>query len=214
VSYLIVDLSSNNPQPDWKALKKAGVDGAWLKATEGSGYNAGWDVYSDWAPAARKVGIRVGAYHYAQPGGGDAVAEALNFAGTIAYAGAIQRKDLRPVLDFEVNPAGLSGAQLVAWARKFNAKTWETTGTLPLFYSYPAFIANMHAAESIGAGLWLAAYGPNDGLEHSYTVPAPWKKAVAHQYTSRGTLSGLARVDLSSAKSLLPLLAHPVIGLV
>src|SRR3990167_9174043 len=214
MGYLIVDLSSNNPTPRFGMMWNAGVDGVWLKATEGASYDASWDVYSEWAPRARAVGLRVGAYHYAQPSGGDAIAEAANFAATLEVTGGIRRRDLRPVLDLEGNPGPLSGRRLVAWARRWNDEVWDRTGTLPLFYSYPYFIQRLIASKPIGAGLWLASYGPNDGDRHSYSVPAPWKKAVCHQYTSVGRITGtVGDVDLNYARRLRPLLAHPIKGL-
>ena len=215
MAYLIVDLSANNPTPRFKWLKEAGVWGVWLKATEGATYDAAWDVYSEWAPLARAAGLRVGAYHYAQPTGGDAAAEADNFAATLEVAGGVQRRDMRPALDLEVNPGSLSHRRLVAWARRWNQRTWQLTGTLPVFYTFSWFAVNLHASDPIGAGLWLANYGPNDGERHSYLVPKPWKKVVAHQYTSRGHIRGaVGEVDVSFATSKRPLLAHPILGYV
>ena len=214
MGYLIVDLSSNQSLPNFRKMRAAGCDGVLIKLTEGATYNSDWDVYTEWAPRARLAGLRVGAYHYAQPSGGDAIAEARNFSESLMGLGGIQRRDFRPALDFEENPGNLSGAALVKWARDWNRVVWERTGTCPLFYSYPFFIASMRAETPIGCGLWLASWGVNDGQRWPYAVPRPWKKAVLHQYTSNGNIEGvLGRVDLNYAEKLRPLLAHPVLGL-
>lgn len=210
---LILDLSSNNPSPNFKLLKAAGVDGVYLKATEGAKYDADWDVYSEWAPRARAAGLRVGPYHFARPGGGDAPSEAGNFCGLIRLRGGIGRRDLRPVLDMERNDGNLSPEALEKWCRDFNKLVWALTGTLPLFYSYPYFISSNLAGlkEPIGAGLWLADYRYPP---YEAPVPAPWRKYVLHQYTSQGLVNGVAgRVDISEAARVRPLLAHPTLGL-
>ena len=95
---LVVDLSSNNRAPDWHALKRAGVGGVWLKATEGLTWRD--PDFHQWRVAANSVGLHVGAYHFARPDMHpyEAVAEAKNFVSAVKTVGVT---DLRPVLDFE-----------------------------------------------------------------------------------------------------------------
>jgi GH25 family lysozyme M1 (1,4-beta-N-acetylmuramidase) len=69
----------------------------------------------------------------------------------------------------------------------------------------------MRPRTPIGSGLWLASYGPNDGKRHRYVVPAPWRVAVLHQYTSRGRIGGIYPLDLNYAAKLQPLFAFPEI---
>jgi lysozyme len=212
MSRLVVDLSSNNKRPDFKAYKKHGVEGVILKATEGAGYNSSWDIYSDWAPAARAAGLRVGAYHYAKPSGGDARLEARNFAETIRRAGGVKRRDFRPALDLE--ETAIAHTSLDSWVHEFNDAIRDRGLPNPMFYSYPYFIGMMHAARPLGNGLWLASYGSNNGQRHPYQVPYPWKKVHMHQYTSRGSIAGQYPLDLNYIVSLRAILAHPITGLV
>ena len=206
MAYTLLDLSNNNHVYDFKKVKATGVVGVWLKVSEGATF-----ADQDWAGYARRAraaGLRVGGYHYARPSGPDAKAEAQWFCKLL---GKIQRRDLRPVLDLEVNDGARN---LEGWSREWNAEVWKLSGTLPLFYSYPYFIRNMKATGPIGAGLWLASYGPNDGQRWPYMVPKPWLKAVCHQYTSNGSVKGITgRVDMNYAAKLRPLLAHPILGL-
>jgi len=121
-------------------------------------------------------------------------------------------------LDLETNDGHLTPEQLLTWAHRFALEVHKVTGAHCLYYTYPAFIAEQHWHTPIGggAGLWIAAYGPNDGTDHGLTGVsiAPWKRAVAHQFTSVGRVAGVAgHVDLSHARSRRAVLAHGLRGL-
>jgi lysozyme len=202
VTVLLVDLSNNNPSVDFRRVAAAGVTAVYLKASEGSTFQD--HTYRPRAIAARAAGLRVGAYHFARQG--PVAAEAGNFCAVVAE---LDRRDLRPALDVETAP----GRTWVDWSRAWNRAVQAELGALPIFYTYPAFADALHADKPIGAGLWLASFGRNDGKEHPYSVPAPWRRTVAHQFTSRARVAGVSgECDLSSAGSLRPLLAHPITG--
>lgn len=207
---LILDISNNNPEPSFAALKREGVVGIWHKVTEGASFR---DKY--WAgrsKRARAAGLRVGGYHFAKPtnGHGDPEVEAVTFVQAL---GEIQRRDLRPVLDFEDNSASMGASQLERWARTFSRTFHDKAGIYPLFYSYPYFIKTMNLFQPIGSGLWLASYGKNDGKLYDTYPPYPWKRIAAHQYTSNGHVAGYGPVDMSTADRITSVLAHPVKGL-
>lgn len=210
---LIVDVSSNQSSVDLAKLRGYGVAGVWHKATEGLTYND--KNFSLRRDQAEDFGVRFGAYHYARPDlhPYDADGEAKHFC---AVVGKVGRNDLRPALDLEVSAAfhKLSPAQLVEWARTFNRGVVKRLGVGPLFYSYPAYISRMAPRTPIGYGLWLAAFSRDDGYEHAYSVPEPWRKASAHQFTSNAHIPGVVgRCDVSSFKNLRPLLSHPWLSL-
>jgi len=206
---LIADVSNVNGNVNFKALRNAGVRAVWLKATEGLTFND--RDYVAFRRAANKAGLRVGAYHFARPADHGAVAEAAHFARRIGKPG---RTDLRPVLDLETPAPNITEAALVEWARKFNRTVEADIGVTPVFYSYPAFIEQLHPEKAIGDGLWLASYGRNDGKNYPFKVPAPWKKVVAHQFTSNWHVEGHdGPIDLSYAPKVRAVLAHPVLGL-
>jgi lysozyme len=222
MSALILDVSSyQGTGIDWKRVKHAGFAGVFVKATEGAGYvNPSFRAQ---ASGARAAGLRVGFYHFARPDTPHgAPFEAAQFAA--ATARHRTRADLRPVLDFERWAANLPFAVpgpdftaqgLVGWARQWMQEVKSRTGDGPMFYSGLAFIERLAPTKPIGYGLWLAAYGSNDGTEHPYRVPKPWKRAVLHQFTSQGRVPGVpGKVDVSRGRSLRPLLAHPIAGLV
>ena len=203
----LIDLSNNNPAPHFPAVRLAGIQGCWLKVSEGLNFpDATWQARS---AAARQAGLHIGGYHFARPSAasGDATSQANYFAHLL---GPIQSKDLRPALDLE-DSGHLTPTALRQWVHDFNQQVLKATGTGPLFYSYTAFIQGLAWDTPAGYGLWLADYAADDGQEHPAAPPAPWKHIRAHQYTSRGTVPGIAgNVDRTSAPSLTPLLAHPL----
>lgn len=201
----LIDLSNNNATPHWDAVAKAGIAGAWMKVTEGNSFIDGtWTARSE---AARAAGLRVGGYHFARPAVGSGTMQAALF---IRSLGAVQPHDLRPALDLE-DTGHLTPTELRVWAHDFNQKVLADTGVGPLLYSYSAFLAGLNWQTPAGYGLWLASYGADDGQPHAARPPLPWKRYVAHQYTSKGVVPGIAGyVDRTEASSLRPLLAHPV----
>ncbi len=62
----VIDLSHHNPDPDWAAVKKAGVAGVIHKATEGSTYRDP-ELYGR-AVGATSAGLLWGTYHFMRPG--------------------------------------------------------------------------------------------------------------------------------------------------
>ena len=210
---LLIDLSNNNPDPiDWHAVKAAGVYGVLHKVSEGTGFTDRY--WPERARRARAAGLHVGGYHFARPGG-DPLAQATLFVG---HLGKIERRDLHPALDLETNDQHLSPTSLWAWARSFGAHVHAMTGARVFWYTYPAYLAEQAWTHTLGngAGLWIASYGPNDGRDHG--VPAgsikPWRRYVAHQFTSVGKIAGVkGNVDLSHARSRRSVLAHGLRGL-
>lgn len=212
---LVLDLSNNNENPNFKTLAASGIKGVMLKASEGATFVD--PVYAGWSKRARAAGLRVGPYHFAQPNGGDPIAEARHFAKCF---GTLARRDFRPALDLEANPGGLSWSQLVTWSRAFNQELYKVSGHLPMFYASKGWIQAMGADVPIGAALWLAHWSRN-GRPFTPVAPFPWKNVHLHQFTSEATgtsplhpkgISG--RVDINQILKIRPLLAHPILGLV
>lgn len=202
---LILDLSNNNSEPDWKQLVQQGVTGVFLKASEGTSFTD--STFKERRVAANKVGLHVGAYHFARPDQSGAAMQAALFTDIV---GKLDSTDLKPVLDFE-SASSLSPSELEKWARDFNQEVKAKLGRVPIFYSYSAYVEMLRPSWPIGNGLWLASYGRDDGTEHPFVVPFPWKKIVAHQFTSNCSITGCAHpVDMSNANSLRSLLAYPV----
>ena len=209
----LIDLSNNNAGPvNFSAIRKAGIFGVWLKVSEGLAFAD--PTFHRRSDAARMVGLRVGGYHFARPELDDAEAQARYFC---ALLGKVHRRDLRPVLDLEVNDRHLSSGDLHKWARTFLLYVHKFSRVRALTYTSPGYVEpqGWGKAFGTGAGLWLADWGPNDGKDHGAHVPRPWRSIAAHQYTSVGKVEGVpGNVDRSHAPSRRHILAHPIAGLV
>lgn len=183
----MLDLSNINGEPDWKRVYQSGQRRVYLKCTEGKSF-----VDKDFARrrrAAHRAGLKVGAYHFSHSEHNSPIEEAHFFVRNLGQLAP--RGDLRPCLDFEI------GTPSAKWAEEFMVSVKRLTGVQPIIYSYADFLvrSNFHKAPT---GLWLASYGRNDGAEHPYQVPRPWKRIVAHQYSSNARVAGVpGRVDIS-----------------
>lgn len=196
-----IDVSNNNGAVNWAKAKADGVDFAWVKATEGRTFNDSHLL--DNLFGARKVGINVGAYHYAQPASNSAESEADHFLRAYrAHPG-----DLLPVLDFEV-PGGMSPRAMSAWAARWMDLVQQGLHVEAVLYTYPYFLRDkMDAGMLRGRKLWYADYTGTPG-KFKYASFAKGLDIVAQQYTSSGHVNGVnGRVDMNYAKSLGPITA-------
>lgn len=191
----VLDISNVNGAVDWDRIAHSGIQGAYIKLSEGVTFDDP-DSYAH-ATKARKAGLQFGYYHFAHPEHNAPEAEVAHVLRRLAKG---PKPDLRLVLDFEQGRAQSSYAD---WAHRFSQGVHQKLGYFPIFYSYGPYIQDMRPAKPIGSGLWLASYGRNDGQEHPYDVPAPWKRALMHQFSSNCRVGGCEHVvDLSHTRSL------------
>lgn len=133
---------------------------------------------------AKKLGLKLGVYHYAS--GGDPVAEANFFVRNIqGYIG-----EAILVLDWEKNQNGRFGEH-ASWCLKFLNRVKELTGVKPLVYMSASVIkmADWSSVVKGDYGLWVAGYPDN---RDSWDIPkflwnvSPWPFYAIWQYTSSG----------------------------
>ena len=145
-----IDVSHWQGTIDWpKVAAKGGKRFAFMKATESTNF-----VDSQYATnhaAARAVGIRTGAYHFAQPSisTANAVAQADWFVAHIGLTAG----DLFPVLDLETRN-GLTDAQLITWVQAFMNEVYVKTGIKGIIYVSPSFWSSY-----MNDTTWFAANG-------------------------------------------------------
>lgn len=134
--------------------------------------------------AAKKLGLKLGVYHYAA--GGDPVAEADFFVRNIkGYIG-----EALLVLDWEKNKNPRFGEH-ASWCLTFLRRVKELTGVKPLIYMSASVIkmADWSAVVREDYGLWVAGYPDN---RDSWDIPkflwdvSPWPFYAIWQYTSSG----------------------------
>lgn len=133
---------------------------------------------------AKKLGLKLGVYHYAS--GGDPISEADFFLKNIkGYIG-----EALLVLDWESNQNPRFGEH-ASWCLKFLNRVYEKTGVRPLIYMSASVLkmADWSSIANANYGLWVAGYPDN---RNSWDVPSfgfaikPWKFYALWQYTSSG----------------------------
>ena len=199
---------------NWAAVAAAGYKFAAVKATEGNYYVNPWAA-ADLA-AAKKAGLYVTPYHFAIPNAGGGAAQARY---VIQHAGYVTGARMLPVmLDIEYDPYvgsdhtnecyGLSRTAMTAWLAAFTQTARNLTGQLPVIYTTADWWDTCTGSTAFGADpMWVAAYG-----FAKPPLPAGWRAWTFWQYTSGGTVPGVASAgstDLSVFNTSLVGLINP-----
>lgn len=187
----LVDLSVYQRGISWNALKAAGIGGALLKATEGVGFEDA--AFAQHRAEARRVGVPIGAYHFARPDTVGSERDAIAEADWFLHVARPARGDLLPALDLEV--PGRSTKGLLEWALAWLRRVGAEIGEPPFLYTFPSFYRERMRGAAAAADcslLWLADWGPNDGRRHAPRPIGAWRRIALHQYTSRGQIRGVS----------------------
>ena len=179
----------------WKTIARAGYKYAAVKATEGDYYvnpYAAGDLKS-----AKAAGLDAAPYHFAIPNASGGAAQA-QFA--VEYSGYAPGPRVLPLmLDIEYDPYnsidhanmcyGLSAARMTAWLSAFVTTVRALTGQYPVIYTTANWWDTCTGrSAAFGADpMWIAAYG-----FASPPMPPGWKTWTFWQYTSSGTVPGVA----------------------
>ena len=188
-------------KPDLARARAAGLKFWYLKATEGDRYVD--PTYAGRARQARRAGIPVGAYHFARPDAGDAVAEARHFL----EAADVREGDMLPMLDLE-STEGLSARELTAWTG-----AWVRTVTRQLarrgLVAKPLIYTPFDLEDGFGCLCWVARYS---NAPVAPRIPRPWQRAAIWQH-SNGVygpvkdVPGFGHVDVNAVHPDVPLAA-------
>jgi len=182
-----IDVSHYQGTVNWAAVRQAGVQFAFAKATDGLTW-VDPELAANW-PAMKSAGLLRGAYHFFEPAD-DAASQAEFFLSTVQLAAG----DLPPALDVET----FAGSSSTFWA---GVETWlatvaSATGVEPFLYVAPDFANDHQAPASLAAyPLWIADYGVAQP-----TLPIGWSDWLIWQHSQSGTVSGVTgSVDLDLA---------------
>jgi GH25 family lysozyme M1 (1,4-beta-N-acetylmuramidase) len=196
-----MDVSHYQGAIDWDTVS-AYMNFAIVKATEGTGYQ---DPYFNWNwSEMARVGVIRGAYHFARPNL-DPFDQADFFLNVVQP----QSGDIQVCLDLEVT-GGLRPADLWAWVQNFVAEIQYWTGLSPCIYTSPSFWINQvgNPLDNLDCPLWIAHWGVSRP-----TVPRAWSTWTFWQYTSTGSVPGVAgsvdRDNFNGDISRLWLLTYP-----
>ena len=201
---------------DWAQVAAAGYTFAAIKATEGDYYVNPY--YASDVVDAKAAGLYVMGYHFAIPNVSAGATQADYAVRQGNYAAGVRPLPLE--LDVEYDPYtsidhtnecyGLSPAQMVSWISDFVREAQRLTGQPPIVYTAPGWWNACTAGTTAVAAdpLWVAAYAPANP-----PIPSGWPDWSFWQYTSSGTVPGIAPAggtDVSYAARGKATLADPV----
>lgn len=168
-----INISNNDGNIDLSSPAEEGCSYVYIKATEGATYE---DAYmNDYYKECRKLGMKVGAYHYLVSTS-TPEEQADNFYNMISK----YDWDLIPMLDVEVKFEGLQD-YIERFKKAFNKHCNLELG----IYSYTSFINNnLNDADSeiYNMPLWEANY---NGEPWKDVGNNKFKQLVGHQYSTR-----------------------------
>ena len=185
-----IDIYSDTVITDWNAIK-ANVDFVYIKLTDGLTYNN--PMAPEQYKAAKSVGLKVGAYHFAEKN--NVIAEYSHFVTETAK----YQWDLKPALDYEIatNPDFNFIAQFIS--RDPNL----------LLYGSHSIVDKTGLPKS---RIWIAE--PMDIVHSNYSVPVTVGEYAGIQYEWYGKVSGLqgnADIDLFSNSILINSSDHVIV---
>jgi GH25 family lysozyme M1 (1,4-beta-N-acetylmuramidase) len=176
----------------FEQAKEAGVKFIYHKATQ----RASWkdSEYLERRLLAEKVGIRFGAYHFAET---SPVREQAEFFLKVARP---KPGDMLPMLDLEDDKINRSFFSAMSVRnRTLWVKTWvdivtDEIGKKPIIYT--PFDLN----DNFGCKLWTARYNPNNAEP---PIPKPWDKYTIRQFSNGeigkpSSVAGFGAVDLNT----------------
>jgi lysozyme len=192
----MIDVSSYQGAIDWHAVKRGGVDHAYVKLTEGATLIDSHGAAN--VRGARAAGVHVGVYHFAHPSSSP-IAEARHFLR--AATGVVKAGDLVPALDLEV-AEGHDVCYLNDWKAQWLHAVDDAIGVAhgTAFYSYLYFLRSMTLYPD--RPVWGAAYGS------AFQPPPSWH---IWQYSANGRVAGIrGAVDLDRILKDMPVVADAI----
>jgi GH25 family lysozyme M1 (1,4-beta-N-acetylmuramidase) len=194
-----IDVSRYQGSINWTSVRNAGIQFAYIKATEGVSYrdpNFGANYVG-----AYHAGVIRGAYHFALPDRSSGAVQA-NYLANSGGAWSADSRTLPAALDIEFNPYGatcygLSQAGMRTWINDFLATYRARTGRYAVIYTTTAWWTSCtgnFAGPWANHPLWVARWSSTPG-----TLPAGAPYHTFWQYTAGGSVPGIGgAVDRNS----------------
>jgi GH25 family lysozyme M1 (1,4-beta-N-acetylmuramidase) len=175
-----IDVSSyQGGSINWTDVKAQGITFAWAKATEGletNGYAPDADyVYN--ATHGIAAGVYMGAYHFAHPNDGTTTAEAIAEANYFLSKAKpyITTCQLPPALDYETDVSGspynMTSAQQGAWIEAWMNTVKDSTGIMPILYTYGSLAQELPSSLASYCNLWIATENDLNSVTPPATAP-------------------------------------------
>ncbi|MBS2028632.1 MAG: VCBS repeat-containing protein [Deltaproteobacteria bacterium] len=189
-----VDVYTGDGTIDWATAHGAGIDFAFIKATQGD-YTTDSKFATNWSDT-RANGVIRGPYHFFDPTV-DGVAQANYF---LSVVGTLQPGDLPPMLDVEcpdgdtnclgfANSTWPSAATIHQRILDFLTTVEAATGRKPGIYTFNSYFSSNGITDTDLAGypLWIATLTPSPAC---FNVPASWSSAEFNQFSWNATVAG------------------------
>lgn len=181
-----IDVSDYQGSINWSSVKAAGIQFAYIKATEGTSV-----IQSTFAAnytGAYNAGLIRGAYHFARPGDSSGADQANYF---LAHGGkwSADNQTLPGALDLEGDCGGLSQSSMVSWIQDFNNTYKAATSRDVVLYTSASWWSTCTGNTTAFAAtnpLWVANWGVS-----SPAMPAGWSTYTFWQYADDGSVSGV-----------------------
>lgn len=178
MSYYGIDVSNYQKDINWSQVRSAGVQVAYIKATEGDYFKDKYAVanYNE----AKANGIKVGFYHFLN--GSSSGRTQAEFFYNFLKSNNLLQYDCKLCLDVEVAISDVCGR-----AVDFCNRLKQLSGQDILIYTGPSF-ANAHLDGRLsGYPCWIAHYGVSTPMATNV-----WGTNYAgHQYSSKGNVAGV-----------------------
>lgn len=180
-----IDVSHYSGAVDWEAVRGAGYDFAYVKATEG--VDSPDPAFADHWRRLGELGVPRGAYHFYVTE--DDPEEQARFFLEIA---GLRPGDLAPAVDIELIGHGTKPG-LAERLQTFLEIVARETGVRPIVYTSPKFW-NAHLTSAFGDHpLWVAEYGVPEPQ-----VPTGWERWTLWQHRDDHSIPGVEKdADLS-----------------
>ncbi|MFF2654163.1 GH25 family lysozyme [Streptomyces sp. NPDC058045] len=182
-----IDVSSWQGGINWSSVRAAGIEFAWMKATEGLTYKDP-TFNANYVNAYNAKVVR-GAYHFARPDVSGGAAQADYFASN---GGAWSRDNLTlpGVLDIEGSCYGKSAASMQSWILDFYNRYKARTGRDVVIYTTASWwnsCTGGWSGMSARSPLWVAHWTTG-----SPAIPRGFPFYTVWQYSSTGRVNGVA----------------------
>jgi len=187
-----IDVSHHQGAINWSSVRSAGIQFAYIKATEGVSYKD--PRFNTNYVAAYNAGVIRGAYHFALPDRSSGATQA-NYLASNGGAWSADNRTLPAALDIEYNPYGATcygrtQSGMRSWIADFLATYRARTGRYAVIYTTSNWWVTCTGNWSgpwANHPLWIARWSTSPG-----TLPAGAPFWTFWQYTSTGRVAGIS----------------------
>ncbi|MGN9779728.1 GH25 family lysozyme [Micromonospora sp. H33] len=187
-----IDVSRHQGTINWTSVRNAGIEFAFIKATEGTSYKD--PNFNTNYVNAYYAGVIRGAYHFALPDRSSGATQA-NYLASNGGAWSADSRTLPAALDIEYNPYGpscygLSQSAMRSWIADFLNAYRARTGRYAVIYTTTNWWTTCTGNWSgpwANHPLWIARWSTSPG-----TLPAGAPFWSFWQYTATGRVSGVS----------------------